>query len=154
MDLAIISGNMVRDAVVRRLRGLVGGEVPIYVEQVVQDFEVPCIFVYESSMYEERDVTPVFWQFRKIEVKFYPSGDSSHQYSDCHSMGERIRRALCSIDVEHLESGETVSSRAIRPECRLFEDYFVYYATYRLKCRLREADSAVMAQRHDSFHLL
>lgn len=153
MDLAIVHGNMVKNAVVRKLRAI-AGDVPIYAEQILQDFEEPCFFVYESSVYEERDIEPVFWQHRKIEVKYYTDPDSSQRCAEALAMGERIRRTLAYIELESNSQGYTLLTRAIGADFRLFEDYCVYYATYRLKCRIQEGKSALMAQRQDNFKLL
>lgn len=155
MDLVRITihGNLIKEAVTRKLRSLIGVSMPIYVEQILQDFQEPCLFVYEISASERAEMPSVYWEEHKIEVKYYADPNSETRYADCAAMGEAIRRALALIDVETWVDGSTLPTRAIRPEWRLFDGYGVYYATYRLRCKVEPQESPLMAQKEDALSI-
>lgn len=151
----VVAHDAISGAVVRALSTIAAGQ-PIYNERMLQDFDEPCFFVFETSVSEEPGLDRYCFREHRIEVSYYPVTEALSHHSLLSQWRETLMLTLRKIMVDaYVENSQTVRLpvSARNAECRFIEDHITYYASYRIRCR-RSADSGTtMAEFTQTQHI-
>ena len=147
MSGAVVTYDAVSGAVVRALVPIAAGQ-PIYDERMLQEFKEPCFFVIEPSVTEEKQLDRYWMYDHKIEVSYFPVTQAMTERKLLSEWRWTLMQTLRYVHVDaYMDSENKVVRLPVRAhgaECRWVEDHLVYYASYRLRCRVIVDDGMMM----------
>lgn len=128
MDLTI-GPDIIFGAAVEAIVAVVEGAFPVYTEQVLQRFKMPCVFVFQNSRTRRQDLGDASWLTYKLEATYHAGKDELERYQALRDWGRKLEQALRVLSVDDRPV------RASDLESKAFDDYLVVYASYKLHCR-------------------
>ncbi len=139
--MASIEPDIIYGAAVEAIVALVGGAFPVYTEQVLQRFMMPCVFVFQTACREERDLGDASWRVYKIEATYHAGKEAQSRYQALREWSAALVRVLRSLNVA-ASTGEELPLRASSIESKAFDDYAVVYASYRVRAKEQSTETA------------
>lgn len=134
--------DFVFGAAVEAIVTIVDGAFPVYTEQVMQRFQMPCIFVFQTACREERGLGDASWRVYKIEATFNSGREGLSRYQELREWSSKLVRALRGLTVT-VAVGEELPLKASSIETKHFDESAVVYASYRVHAREQSVPSAI-----------
>jgi hypothetical protein len=141
--MVAIGPDIIYGAAVEAIVAAVDGAFPVYTEQVLQRFQTPSVFVFQTSCRMEQDLGDASWRVYKIEATFHAGKEAMERYQALRDWGGKLSRALHKLSVPMTTTADK-PLRAVDIETKFFDDYVVVYVGYKLRCRESSTPPAPM----------